>query len=235
MRCTFGLDAICLPRRRRGGRAPAALVGGERRNRCVGNARSVSEIAIRAVGRSAYSIHASRNKFLLSFQSLVVDDDARSLAIWCAGRSGRAAGTFPSRTKLDLYTRLSGLCNFEFESLRWRLINERLGFSHLLLEDFLHPDQPFSCQAQRTDLEVTGQVEHFASVFVVFPGILPNVADLFLKCSPGRKVGYSCRRGAAVNTTDPLGDALERHGVLDDLIVIQKGARRKIGKGGEYL
>ena len=39
--CTFGFDAICLSRRRRSRRTPAAFLGGKRWNWGVGDARSV--------------------------------------------------------------------------------------------------------------------------------------------------------------------------------------------------
>lgn len=88
---------------------------------------------------------------------------------------------------------------------------------------------------EHTDLKVIGQIEHFASILVIRPGILPDVADFLLKRSPGEKVGYSSGWGATMDSTNPLGNAFERHGTLDDLVVVEKSARGKVDKGGEYL
>jgi hypothetical protein len=38
-----------------------------------------------------------------------------------------------------------------------------------------------------------------------------------------------------MNPPNPLGNALERHRALDDLVVVEKNARRKVDKWSEYL
>jgi hypothetical protein len=86
-----------------------------------------------------------------------------------------------------------------------------------------------------TDLKVIGQVEHFAAILVVRPGILPDVADFLLERSPGGEVGYSGGCGATMNSPNPLGNALERHGALNDLVIVEESARREIDKGCENL
>jgi hypothetical protein len=88
---------------------------------------------------------------------------------------------------------------------------------------------------EHTDLKVIGQVEHFASILVVRPGILPDEADFLLKRSPGGKVGYSCCWGATMDPPNPLGNAFERHWALDDLVVVEKSTRRKVDEWSEYL
>lgn len=81
--------------------------------------------------------------------------------------------------------------------------------------------------------ELLGQVENVASILVVLSCVAPDTRNLFLKRVPRLEVGLHCRCFAAVLSSYSLAHSGERHGLLDDLVVVGQGTGRKRDKGLE--
>jgi hypothetical protein len=174
---------------------------------------------------------------LLAQQRIAIDENARCSR--AAPRWGVGVGhwTLPELELQLLLGRWAGRStrHVELELWLWWLLDLGLGLCKLCAEDFLHPLVDARHEDAVTYLKLEGEVVQVAAVFVVDARVLPHEAHCLLKRTPALEKRLACGCVTADDTTHFLLYGGQRHGILDECIVVLQASRGQVEEWQEYL